>query len=210
MRDIDRFISGFRRFQKEFLGANPDQHDMIKAGQTPKTMIIGCSDSRVDPAILTRCAPGDIFTVRNVANLVPPFEKSGGQHGVSAALEFAVCYLNVENIIILGHSQCGGIHALMTGECDGVGEGLIARWMSLALPVRDQIARELPGKSEELQHRAAEQAAILLSIENLSSFPFVTNRVKRGLLSLHGWYFDLKQGELLEYRPTTGAFERIE
>lgn len=93
---------------------------LLKQGQSPKTMIIGCSDSRVDPAILTNCAPGDIFTVRNVANLVPPYQEDGGQHGVSAALEFAVCHLGVEHIIVLGHSQCGGIDALFRHRCRGI------------------------------------------------------------------------------------------
>jgi carbonic anhydrase len=172
-------------------------------------MIIGCSDSRVDPAILTNCAPGDIFTVRNVANLVPPCEHDGTLHGVSAALEFAVCHLGVEHIIVLGHSQCGGINALMTGSCDCSHDSFISRWMSIATPAREKVLAELPGKDMNLQQRAAEQASILLSLENLHTFPWIDQRVEQGVLSLHGWYFDLGSGDLLEYKSASGTFEKL-
>jgi carbonic anhydrase len=206
MQDIERFISGFRKFRENYFGPESNKFEPLKKGQNPKTMIIGCSDSRVDPAILTNCAPGDIFTVRNVANLVPPYEETGGLHGVSAALEFAVCHLGVEHIIVLGHSQCGGINALMAGSCGCKGGGFISRWMSIATPARERVLEELPGKDPTLQQRAAEQAAILLSLENLHSFPWIDQRVTDGTLSLHGWYFDLTAGELMEYAPESGTF----
>lgn len=209
MKDLERFITGFRSFQKDYFGPEGAQFEPLKQGQSPKTMIIGCSDSRVDPAILTNCAPGDIFTVRNVANLVPPYEKNGGLHGVSAALEFAVCHLGVEHIIVLGHSQCGGINALMAGSCGCKGDGFISSWMSIAASAREKVLAELPGKDAKLQQQAAEQAAILLSLENLHSFPWIDQRVTDGTLSLHGWYFDLNAGELLEYRPISGLFQKI-
>lgn len=208
MKDLERFITGFRSFQKDYFGQESSQFEALKQGQTPKTMIIGCSDSRVDPAILTNCSPGDIFTVRNVANLVPPYEENGGLHGVSAALEFAVCHLGVEHIVVLGHSQCGGIRALMAGDCGCKGGGFISRWMSIANAAREQVLAELPGKEPHLQQRAAEQAAILLSLENLHSFPWIDQRVTAGNLSLHGWYFDLNAGELMEYIPKQGSFEK--
>jgi len=209
MDDIQRFLTGFRVFQKDYFGPQSDHFEPLKHGQSPKTMIIGCSDSRVDPALLTNSAPGDIFMVRNVANLVPPFESDGGQHGVSAALEFAVTILEVEHIIVLGHSQCGGINALMNGNCEARGGSFISRWMSIAAPARDRIRTELAEKDAAHQQRAAEQAAILLSIENLHSFPFIDERITQGKLSLHGWYFDLREGELLEYRADDGAFKKL-
>lgn len=209
MKDIERFITGFRTFQKDYFGPAGSQFEKLKQGQSPKTMIVGCSDSRVDPAILTNCAPGDIFTVRNVANLVPPYREDGGQHGVSAALEFAVCHLGVEHIIVLGHSQCGGINALMSGSCGCAGDVFISGWMSIATPAREKVLAELPDKDSKLQQRAAEQAAILLSLENLHSFPFVDERVTAGALSLHGWYFDIAAGELLEYLPECNLFKKI-
>jgi len=209
MKDIQRFIEGFRTFQENYFGPEATHFEPLKEGQSPKTMIIGCSDSRVDPAILTNCAPGDIFTVRNVANLVPPCEDDGGRHGVSAALEFAVCHLGVEHIVVLGHSQCGGIKALMAGTCGCKGGGFITNWMSIAEAARQRVLAELPDKEIGLQQRAAEQAGILLSLENLHSFPFIHERVAQGSLSLHGWYFDLAEGALLEYRPEQGRFEPL-
>ncbi|CAH2030907.1 carbonic anhydrase [Trichlorobacter ammonificans] len=209
MKDIQRFIAGFRTFQESYFGAGADHFEPLKEGQSPKTMIIGCSDSRVDPALLTNCAPGDIFTVRNVANLVPPFEEKGGRHGVSAALEFAVCHLGVEHIVVLGHSGCGGIKALMAGTCGCKGGGFISHWMSIAAPARERVLTELPDKEPGLQQRAAEQAAILLSLENLRSFPWIDQRVASGTLSLHGWYFDITAGELLEYQQEGGCFEPV-
>lgn len=207
MQDIERFIRGFRSFQKDYFGAEQSRFDTLKHGQNPTTMVIACSDSRVDPAILTNSEPGDIFTVRNVANLVPPYEPDGGQHGVSAALEFAVCHLGVEHIIVLGHSSCGGIKALMHGGshvCEG--GGFIERWMSIAEPARERITAELPDKGPALQQTALEEAGILLSLENLRSFPFVAKRVDEGSLALHGWYFDIGAGELKAYQPDEGVF----
>ena len=209
MKDIERFIAGFRRFRENWFGAECSPFEHLKQGQSPRTMVIGCSDSRVDPAILTDCAPGDIFTVRNVANLVPPFEEDGGRHGVSAALEFAVCHLGVEHIIVLGHSRCGGIGALMAGTCGCKGGGFISRWMSIATSARERVLAELPEKEPALQQRAAEQASILLSLENLHSFPWIDEKASRGELSLHGWYFDLAAGELLGYDPESSRFERL-
>jgi carbonic anhydrase len=209
MKDLERFIIGFRNFQKDYFGPECSQFEPLKQGQSPKTMIIGCSDSRVDPAILTNCVPGEIFTVRNVANLVPPFEENGGLHGVSAALEYAVCHLEVEHIIVLGHSQCGGIGALMAGSCGCKGGGFISQWMSIAAQAKERVLAELPGKDRQLQQRAAEQAAILLSLENLRSFPWITQRLSAGTLSLHGWYFNLAVGELLEYQPQPRLFIKI-
>lgn len=209
MEDIERFITGFRSFQKDYFGQDVSLFEPLKQGQHPKTMFIGCSDSRVDPAILTNCSPGDIFTVRNVANLVPPCEEGEGLHGVSAALEFAVCHLRVEHIIVLGHSRCGGIEALMAGSCGCKDAGFISGWMSIAAPAREKVLADLSGKSPQLQQRAVEQASILISLENLHSFPWVAQRVSAGTLTLHGWYFDLNAGELLRYMPHTGLFQKI-
>jgi carbonic anhydrase len=209
MKDVQRFIAGFRAFQEDYFGSNKSLFETLRHGQQPKTMIIGCSDSRVDPARLINSAPGDVFIVRNVANLVPPFEKDGGQHGVSAALEFAICYLCIEQIIVLGHSNCGGIGALITGSSDSIGNGFLSRWMSIATSARERVLAELPDKDITLQQRACEQATILLSLENLRSFPFVAERLKAGTLSIYGWYFDLDKGDLLGYDTGSGTFEKL-
>lgn len=209
MTEIQRLLKGFQTFKKNYYGPERSVFLSLKEGQSPKSMIIGCSDSRVDPAVITGSAPGDIFVVRNVANLVPLYEESGGRHGVSAALEFAVCYLMVEHIIVLGHSGCGGINALMTGACGPAGKGFISNWMSIAAPARDKVLAEMPGENEQSRQRAAEKAAIVISLENLHTFPFISASLRQGKLSLHGWYFDLNTGDLFVHNSEKMAFQKL-
>jgi carbonic anhydrase len=206
MPDIGKFIAGFKRFQDNYFGQDRHLYEQLKLGQYPRALVVACCDSRVDPAILTGSEPGDIFVVRNVANLVPPCEYGGGYHGVSAALEFAVCQLGVEHIIVLGHSQCGGIRALMRGSGNCENAEYVAKWVQIAAPARDKVLQELPRQDFELQVRACEQAAILQSLENLLSFPWIAQRMSTGDLTAHGWYFDLDQGELLGYDPAVKSF----
>lgn len=204
MQDIERFIRGFSRFQQQYL-SEPHTLDSLRHGQHPRTLVIGCCDSRVDPALLTGCDPGDIFVVRNIANLVPRCTPDAPP-GVSSAIEFAVCGLEVARIIVLGHARCGGIRALMaqtrvTTETDFVG-----RWMRIAEPVRRDVLRELRHKSVDAQCRAAEQASILHSLDNLLTYPWIRRRVEAGNLAMHGWYFDLGAGTLLAYSPRKQEF----
>lgn len=209
MKDIANFISGFKRFRQEYFDTDEQRFAPLKNGQQPKVLLIGCSDSRVDPAILTGCAPGELFVVRNVANLVPPCEHDSQHHGVSAALEYAVCHLEVEHIIILGHSGCGGINALMHCITNGRPAEFIGPWVKIAERGRDRVLAELPGKEPDKQNRACEQAAILISLENLLTFPWVEERVKSGQLLMHGWYFDIAIGQLHSYCPENAAFIQI-
>lgn len=206
MKDIEGFISGFKRFQNTWLGSDKTLFDELREGQSPKAMLIGCSDSRVDPAILTDCLPGELFIVRNVANLVPPCRPDEGHHGVSAALEYAVCHLNVEHIIVLGHSQCGGIKGLMDGICECSKQSFIGSWVGIAQAAKEKVLKELSHKPVEVQNQACEKAAILLSLENLLSFPWIKERVESGSLELHGWYFDLQAGTLSGLSQETGNF----
>jgi len=209
MKDIAHFISGFKKFRQEYFDSDEQRFAHLKSGQQPKVLLIGCSDSRVDPAILTGCAPGELFVVRNVANLVPPCECDSQHHGVSAALEYAVCHLEVEHIIILGHSGCGGINALMHGIPNGKPAEFIGPWVKIAERGRERVLAELAGKEPDKQNRACEQAALLISLENLLTFPWIDERVKTGKLLLHGWYFDISVGQLYSYCPDSAAFEMI-
>lgn len=209
MSDIEKFIFGFRQFQKEYFCADSTVFEDLREAQKPRALLIGCSDSRVDPSLLTGCAPGDLFVVRNVANLVPPCDNDGGHHGVSAAVEFAVRSLEVEHIIVLGHCNCGGIKALLReGGCER-NDGFIDAWVGIAAKARDKVLDDLAGHKPQVQERACEQAAILISLENLLTFPWVRKRVEAGKLYLHGWYFDFESGELLSYLPETKAFELL-
>lgn len=207
MHDIADFIAGFRRFQRRYFCGLANFFEELRAGQRPKVLVIACSDSRVDPAILMDTDPGELFVVRNIANLVPPYEKDEGRHGVSAALEFAVKSLQVEHIIVMGHSHCGGIRALM--DEGGVGGEFLGPWVSIAQPARQEILRRLPGKAPHQQQRACEQAAVLISLENLQTFPWIREAMEAGRIRLHGWYFDLKSGELHAYDAESGHFEPL-
>ena len=208
MTDINELLKGFQRFRVKSFEPNRELFNRLAMqGQTPRTLLIGCSDSRVDPAILTDSAPGDLFVIRNVANLVPPHETGGRYHGTSAALEFAVCNLKVSNIIILGHSRCGGIRALLEGYGENdEGEGFIAPWVKIAASARDEVLRRWPDASNEFKQRACERAGIRASLNNLMTFPFIRQRVEQGQLKLYGWYYDLENGELMQYDPEKDRF----
>ena len=190
MLPIERLLQGFSSFRESYFeNDNTLFEQLSREGQKPSTLLISCSDSRVDPAILFGVEPGDLFIVRNVANLVPPYEPDARLHGTSSAIEFAVRDLEVLHIIILGHSNCGGIHALcrhLQGE--RLERDFIERWVSIAADAVKPYVRDEPSCSE--------QAAIRASVENLKTFPWITERVESGRLSLHGWWFDLDVGEL--------------
>jgi carbonic anhydrase len=205
MTDIKNLVSGFKRFRKSYFGNDQQLFGELKQGQSPTTLVIACSDSRVDPAIITDCEPGDLFVVRNVANLVPPYEKGKGLHGVSTALEFAVCTLEVENIIVLGHSQCGGIRALM----DGTTGEFIPGWMDISARAKQRVLAELPQASAKEQLCACEEQSILVSLENLLTFPWLKARVESGDLTLFGWRFDIGTGNLFGYNAKSRKFETL-
>jgi carbonic anhydrase len=209
MRDVSKFLSGFRRFQHSYLGKRRALFDqLIQQGQRPRALVIACCDSRCDPALLTDCDPGDMFVVRNVANLVPPHVQATYFAATTSAIAFAVHNLEVEHIIVLGHAQCGGIRALMEHKeptCNE--EELIAKWLGIAEEARLQVLKEFPHKPMQTLTHACEQSAILVSLENLMSYPWISSRVNQGKLALHGWYFDMENGDLYEYTPETGAFQ---
>ena len=208
---IRKLIDGFGRFRAEHFETEDSLYQRLtREGQSPRIMVIACCDSRVDPAIITDCDPGDLFVVRNVANLVPPHETVGHYHGTSAALEFAVRCLNVEDVIVLGHSRCGGIRALLSGiqGADGLGQ-FITPWMAIAAEARNQVMPTGAGEADEEAARACEQAAIRISLQNLLSFQWVKERVHAGRLNLHGWYFDMEHGQLLRYNPAAVGFELL-
>jgi len=209
MSTPEQLIGGFRRFRERHFAKDSERFkELVQFGQTPKALVVACCDSRVDPALVLDCAPGDLFVIRNVANLVPPAENQGHYHGTSAALEFGVRNLRVQHIIVLGHAQCGGIHALLEGSVDKE-ESFIAGWMGIAEAARDRVESEFGKDCSDIRHRACEQQAILVSLANLQTFSWIRERVEQGKLSLHGWYFDIERGELLGYDPATRKFEML-
>lgn len=210
-REIVRLRQGFRKFHDKYFANEHPLYPRLssKEGQSPKTLIIGCSDSRVDPAIITSASPGDLFIVRNVANLVPPFEKKGGVHGVSSAIEFAVVNLAVDTVIVLGHRQCGGIRALMMNQ-EVKPNGFVEQWVHIAKDAKDRVMAKYPNETDDNLCRHGELEAIITSLQNLRTFPFVEAAIAERGLSLMGIYFDLERGQLMEYEEKTGEFRNID
>ncbi|MBF0375401.1 MAG: carbonic anhydrase [Alphaproteobacteria bacterium] len=204
MQKTNKLLAGFRVFRATYFEQRPELFEgLTRKGQRPQLLVIACSDSRVDPAILFNAEPGELFVVRNVANLVPPYQPDGHYHGTSAALEFAVRDLGVSDIVVLGHSQCGGIHALCeAARGRPVDREFITPWISLA-------ACEGGGHAAH-DERHVEQAGIMRSIENLRSFPWIAERETAGEIALHGWWFDLERGALSALDHEAGSFNVVE
>lgn len=195
MSDIKKLLDGYNVFRKKYYEISDTLYRELQYKQTPKTMVISCCDSRVDPAILMNANPGDIFVVRNVANLVPPYEPFwDSKHGTSAAIEFAVRILEVDNIVILGHSNCGGINALLhSNEPKFTDLKFVSQWIKIAEQVKFNIPNN--AMAEEVNH-FCERESVKLSINNLLTFPFVKERVEGKTLKLYGWYFNIDDGIL--------------
>jgi len=203
---MDRLIEGFHRFRAGYYQEHRALfEDLAARGQSPRAMVVSCADSRVDPGLIFDAAPGEIFVVRNVANLVPPYTPSASYHGTSAALEFAVRALAVAHVVVLGHARCGGITALLQGPAEAQGE-FVPAWMGIAAPARER-ALAAGGPAQAVQC-ACEHEAIKVSLANLMTFPWVEERVAKGALALHGCHFDPAAGELLRLGPT-GRFEPV-
>ncbi len=210
MPEFAHLLEGYRRFRAEGYPKQRERFDdLVEQGQSPKLLVIACSDSRVDPAQIFDVDPGQIFVVRNVAALVPPFETTPGLHGVSAALEFAVQVLKVRQIVVMGHGMCGGTKAALTQELLGapLGEGgFIANWIGLLDGVRGMVADKYGTDSREAE-RAMEHAAVRVSLDNLRSFPCVRQLERTGELKLHGTFFAISEGVLHILNEETGLFE---
>jgi carbonic anhydrase len=208
-KEILRMMVGFRRFRDRYFKEEHSVYDRLAStGQSPKTLMIACSDSRVDPAILFSSSPGDIFVVRNVANLVPPFESDAGFHGVSAAIEFAVVNLQVEHIVVLGHRQCGGIRSLFEPENVKKG-GFVSQWMSIASEAKQKVLSKAIAHDVDTLCRDCERESIVISLKNLRSFPFIAEAIDKRGLELIGIYFDLEHGQLWHYDDASDSFNEL-
>ena len=195
---LSRLIEGYRRFRENDWARERERWSELSEGQSPRVMILSCADSRVDPAQIFDARPGEMFVVRNIAALAPPYETSRGFHGVSAALEFAVTQLQVGEILVMGHGLCGGCAAALTGQFDDTepGEGhFIADWVRMLEPARDHVRAH----HSELDREAflqMEREAVKVSLTNLRSFPWIAERERDGRLMLHGAHFSIAEGRL--------------
>ncbi|MFZ4808803.1 MAG: carbonic anhydrase [Hyphomicrobiaceae bacterium] len=202
----EHLLDRYRRFKfRHFVPNQETYEELASGGQSPDVMLISCCDSRVDPETIFSAMPGELFVVRNVANLVPPYERSGKYHGVSAALEFAVLNLRVRHIMVMGHSGCGGIRAALDRDAARQSEAeFISNWMSMLDADRDRVIAEYGDRPQAEVRAMLEREAIKTSLTNLRTFPCVQTLEGRGRLSLHGSYFDIASGTLLVLNQATG------
>jgi carbonic anhydrase len=201
----------FHRFKYRHFDLHRETYeDLATFGQTPDVMIVSCCDSRCDPEMIFSAKPGELFVVRNVANLIPPFETGGKFHGVSAALEFAALNLRVRHIVVMGHSGCGGIQvALEQGAARQTEAMFISRWMSMLDDCRLRVMASHQGAAPGLAAAALEKEAIKVSIANLRSFPFIRDMENRGKVALYGAHFEIATGTLSVLNQGTGEYNAL-
>ncbi|MBP9721899.1 MAG: carbonic anhydrase [Gammaproteobacteria bacterium] len=199
-KSFAKILKGYKSFRNKYTRGNRSiMRNLSEHGQHPGIMVIACCDSRVDPALILQCDPGDLFVVRNVANIVPPYEKDELHHGVSAALEFAVCHLKVKHLILLGHSQCGGIKTLLSDK-PVVPNDFITNWVSIV-------------DSEDHRHYDPDQYAkfaLHKSHANCLTFPWITQKIENKELSIHLWFFDIKSGEIITYSAENNQYNPLD
>lgn len=194
-KSFNKLTQGYHSFRKKYAEGDSSVMQRLAKGQQPEIMVVACSDSRVDPALILQCDPGDIFTVRNVANIIPPYEADEKHHGTSAALEYGICYLKVKHLVILGHSQCGGMHALLNSE-ELKQNDFISNWVSV---IKNNPAHKL--STDECA-----QAALKQSYENCLTFPWIKSHIEEDRLSIHLWFFDIESGQIAEYSSKKKAY----
>jgi carbonic anhydrase len=201
---MDRLIAGYRRFREtQWPERRATFEQLAERGQSPRALVVACSDSRVDPTMIFGAAPGELFVVRNVAALVPPYDPDDASHATSSALEFGIRVLQVPDLIVVGHELCGGIQALLNGVPEAA-DDFLAGWIRIAEPARRRV---LERGSADLVGDCGEEA-VRLSLENLRSFPWVDQRVRAGRLRLHGAIFDIRSG-LLSLMGADGRFAAV-
>ena len=208
---MTQLIEGYRRFRKKDWARERERWAELAEGQSPKVMILSCADSRVDPAQIFDARPGEMFVVRNIAALAPPYETSRGFHGVSAALEFAVTQINVGEILVMGHGLCGGCAASLTRKFDDTepGEGhFIADWVRMLDSARDHVLANHANLDEEA-FQDMEREAVKVSLANLRTFPWIAEREKAGQLKLHGAHFSIAEGRLYVLDEAEDSFRPV-
>jgi len=209
---INKLIFGFASFRDRYFNQRKDLYRrLVLDGQKPKVAVIACADSRVDPAIVLQTDPGDIFAIRNVANLVPPYEDdlpgATSYHGTSAALEFAVEQLGVEHVVVFGHAHCSGVKAMIEGQQGNQVAGrFVPAWTSIVDTAYLRTKTAQPDIQGDALERSCEREAVLVSLENLMTFPFIRTRVEAKTLHIHGWYLDIAEGELSGYDADKKSF----
>jgi carbonic anhydrase len=211
LNEFEMLVQGYAAFRDSYFNGDNALYEKLAAeGQKPKILMIACSDSRVDPAIVLGCQPGDLFVVRNVANLVPPCERDQGYHGTSAALEFGIKALKIQHVVLFGHTRCGGIQSLFEEAHDKKEHlSFIEKWMGLARPAYEKVQQEHAHLPLEEKITTCEQYSLLNSLENLMSFEWIQKKVEEKHLFLHAWYFDIQTGLIYAHDPQSNDFKPL-
>lgn len=199
-KSFQKIIQGYRTFRKKYASKEtPLMKELATEGQQPEIMMVACCDSRVDPALLLQCQPGDLFTVRNIANIIPPYESDESHHGTSAALEFGICYLHVKHLIIMGHSQCGGINAFLNEDSLHQND-FISRWTDL-IDLNEQKQKDVDSCAKN---------ALLSSYKNALTFPWIKEKIEKKQLQLHLWFFDISTASIQTYDLAGKRFKPLD
>ncbi len=206
---MDKLFKGVAKFREDDFEAHKDLFQSLGREQKPHTLFIGCADSRVVPDLITRTMPGELFTVRNIANIVPPYRNTEEHAGMISSIEYAVQALEVENIVICGHSNCGGCAAMHQSDDELAHLPNVRRWLSISKEVRGRVARQMDVECAEKREWLTEQINILVQMRNLLTYPYVQERYQQGKLKIFGWYYIIETGEIFNFNDQTEAFELV-
>jgi carbonic anhydrase len=206
---MDKLFKGVAKFRQEDFEAHKELFQSLGRAQKPHTLFIGCADSRVVPDMITRTMPGELFTVRNVANIVPPYRQTEEYVGTTSSIEYAVQALEVENIVVCGHSNCGGCAAMNKPSEELASLPNVRRWLEISKEVRGRVDRKMESGSEEEREWLTEQINILVQMRNLLTYPYIKERYQQGRLKIYGWYYIIETGEIFNFNDKTEAFELV-
>jgi carbonic anhydrase len=207
---MDKLFKGVAKFRQDDFEAHKELFQSLGREQKPHTLFIGCADSRVVPDLITRTMPGELFTVRNVANIVPPFRLTEEYAGTTSSIEYAVQALEVENIVVCGHSNCGGCAAMNQPEEELAHLPNVRRWLQISKEVRGRVDRQIGTESKEKREWLTEQINILVQMRNLLTYPYVRERYQQGRLKIYGWYYIIETGEIFNFNDKTETFELVD
>lgn len=206
---MKRFYKGIHKFQESYFKKEEDFFKRLSKKQAPEVLFITCSDSRVDLNLVTQSRPGELFIVRNVGNIIPPYDAIKDKNSVAAAIEFAVLSLKVKDIIVCGHSNCGAIEALYKDERELTNMPHLKDWLKLAAPVKDIVLKYYSMIQSEARQRITEEENVLCQLHNIQTYPFVQEALNAGALHLHGWYYNIGTGSIYYYNSSEDVFELI-
>jgi carbonic anhydrase len=206
---MERLYKGIHEFQRSCFKKEKDYFMQISRGQFPEVLFITCVDSRIDPNLITQSRPGELLILRNVGNVIPPYTSGKDKNSVAAAIEFAVLVMNVKDIIVCGHSDCGAMKALYKTEEELKSMPHLREWLKIASPLKDIVNTTYANYSGRSLQRITEEKNVLAQLRNIQTYPFVAQALKEGAIHLHGWYYDIGTGEVYTYNQSSERFEKV-